>query len=400
MSATRLSFLTAAAAVMALVGCAPPSSDPELYLASDKGTFDGRVEHAVLRVQAFSRTGSVGQGVVSFASAAGHFVDSPDVRLVEGFATVTFVCNPDEEEACSGTMRVSASWEGQNTNVQLRVTPSTREWPVNWKVVPTHSLATLLAVAAGPDNSVYAVGTGGTVLRLVADTWQPMASPTTETLTAVAVTSRGTPVIVGEHGTLLVGRSGRLELAMSGFTDEDFTSVSAGSDTSIDVGSLAGHIFHFDGTAMVTSFEMGAPVLSLARGADRMWAGGEGLFGVNEGASWGVTAAPVLARYTVALPAAGKLWAGGARLDNSGGVLIEGPNPWYTTTLDEPVNALAIVPKGDERFAISTNSVYRQIGSGTWHRIIAPAGGRAAVSRASMDLVVVGQPGVSLLRVP
>jgi hypothetical protein len=412
MHTTRLSLLTASsqllgaellgavlvATVLLLGACAPASSDPELYLSADKSVFDGRVDHVVLRVQAFTRTGAMGQGVVSFVAPAGAFAEAADVTLVDGFGTVSFTCNPEKETACSGTMRLGATWEGQSANVQVRVTPSTRETALSWRVVPTNSLATLVALAVAPDNTVYAVGSGGTVLRLIDSQWTNVSSPTTENLTGVAVTPRGVPVIVGEHGTLLVGRSGRLELVSTSLEEEDFTSVSATSETAIDVGSTSGTIFHFDGSSMATAFSLGAPVLSLARNGAATWAGGEGIFGVNDGASWELSAAPVLARFTVALPSAGKLWVAGARMDNGGGVLMEGPETWHAVTLDEPITALAIVPKGDERFAITSTGVYRQIGEGSWLRAVAPMGGRAAVSRFSNDLVVVGPPGISMFR--
>jgi hypothetical protein len=139
-------------------------------------------------------------------------------------------------------------------------------------------------------------------------------------------------------------------------------------------------------------------VLSLARLAGATWAGGEGLFGVNDGSSWDVAASPVLARFTVALASAGELFMAGSRMDADGGVLLVGPTAWRAVTLAEPITALAIVPRGDERFAITESSVYRQIGEGAWTRAEAPSGGRAALSRASNDLVIVGPPGISLMR--
>lgn len=401
MSHTPLSFLTAGlvlAASLSTQGCGPASFEPELYLSANKSTFDGRVDHVVLRVQAFGRTGAAGQGVVSFVAPAGRFVDAADVTLVNGFGTVTFLCDPTTQSACSGTLRLSATWEGRSANLQVRVTPSTLETPLRWKVVPTNTLATLVAVAAAPDNSVYAVGSGGTVVQLLDGQWVAVQSPTTEHLTAVTFTPRGTPVIAGEHGTLLVGNSGRLVLTETDLPEEDFTAVSASSETAIDIGATSGAIFHFDGTTVAKAFSLGAPVLSLARLADSTWAGGEGLFGVNDGAAWGATAAPVLARFTVAVPAAGELWLGGARMNTGGGVLLVGPADWRTVTFDEPVTALAIVPKGDERFVVTPTSVYRQIGDGSWAKSDAPLGGRAAISRFGTDLIIVGPPGVSLLR--
>jgi hypothetical protein len=120
----------------------------------------------------------------------------------------------------------------------------------------------------------------------------------------------------------------------------------------------------------------------------------------TEGA-WTVSSAPVLARLSVASSSPEGVYLGGSRLDTSGGVLILGPTDWRTQALTSPLTAMAVVPRSTERFAVSEGAVLRAEGMGTtWLSANAPMGGNAAASRTVGDLVVVGAPGVSIMRVP
>jgi hypothetical protein len=399
MTTPRQSLLTALA--VTLCACAPQGSDdPVLYLSSDVSTFDGRTQHAVLRVQAFDASGAPGQGVVTLLTPAGTLVGGPDVTLVDGFGTATFVCNPDDDAACSGSVRLSASWGAQSAAVVVRVTPAAVVTTVRWQAVPTGTLETLNAVAVADAQTLWAVGTGGAVERLTGSTWEAVPSGVHLPLLAVAVTPDGGPLVVGAQDTILRWSQGGFE-ALPADAGEDYTAVAVPSDADLVLGTASGHLAHWDGAEVVVDADLGTAVLSLAvQGAD-VWAGGDGAMAVRSQGAWTVVTSPVLARLAVAVSSPEGLYLGGPRLDTAAGVLLLGPSDWRTEAVPQGLTALAIVPESDERFAITYTGVLRTVGTtGTWQAIDAPMGGLAAGSRAAGDLVVVGAPGISLLRRP
>lgn len=392
------SFATSLLIVCACSGV----NESGLYITTDRSTFDGRTEHAVLKVQAFGANGDPGRGVVSLSTPAGHFVDGPQAQLTEGFSTVTFECNPADDSACSGSLRISATWAGESSGVTIKVTPSTVVTPVNWLVVPTNTLAPLVAMAASSDKTtLWAVGDTGTVAKLVNSTWSVVPTLMLENLTALSVTPNDEPLVVGEHGTLLVWSEKAFHAVDTGLSQVTFSAIVAAATNDAEIATDSGQIYHFDGTTLTKVFDLGGPISSMVRNNGVIWAGGDGAFAVLDPlAGWTSQSAPVLARYSVAFSSPEGLWLAGSRMDQAGGVVLLGTPDWHTVTLADPITSLAVVPKGDERFALTASSVYRQIGTGGWVKVQTPSGGRAAFSRFAGDLVVVGPPGISLLRAP
>jgi hypothetical protein len=398
MFTTRLSVLTGLGAM--LLACGPGASDATaLYLSSDVRTFDGRSQHAVLRVQAFQADGSPGQGAVSLLTPAGQFVGGSELALVDGLATASFQCDPAVDPNCSGTLRLTASWAAQSAAITLTVTPSTEVSAVHWRVVSTGTLEALKAVAVADAQTLYAVGTGGAVQRLTGSVWEPLVSGVTETLLAATVSPQGTLLTVGAHGTFLALRAGALE-AIPGEPLEDYSAVAALSDTEVLIGTASGLLKRWDGVELADEADLGTPVLSLVVQGNEVWAGGVGVMAVRRNGVWEYPPCPVPARLTIAVGTPSGLYLGGSRMDTSGGVLLQGPASWSTQTLDLPLTALAVPPSSTERFVVTDTSVLRAVGAGAFRSVDAPMGGQAAASRSSGDLVVVGAPGVSLLRVP
>ncbi len=396
MHTPRLSILTALAALAA--ACAP--GEPALYLTSNVSTFDGRTQHAVLRVQAFQADGQPGQGVVSLVTPAGHFADGAQVSLVDGIGSASFLCDPAEDTACNGPVRVSATWAALTAGVSVRVTPVTTVTQVHWKAVSTGTLEALNALAVADARTLWAVGTGGAVRRLVDATWGPVLSGTQETLLAVSMADGGVPVAVGERGTFLRWQGSAFEL-LGGDPKEDYTAVAARTGDDVIIGTASGALLHWDGAQLVAEADLGSPVRSLTVRGDEVWAGGVGAMAVRSQGAWQVQTSPVLASLQVALPSPEGLYLGGSRMDVGGGVLLLGPAEWRTQTLSQPLTALAVVPQSMERFAVTSSQVLRAEGTGTaWVSTSAPMGGSAAGSRGLGDLVVVGPAGLSIMRVP
>ncbi len=405
MNTTRLSAVTCLSALLGLLGGCGAPAEAELFLTADKTTFDGRSEHVVFRVQAIDPASKPGLGVVSLTTPAGTFVEGADVALADGFATATFTCDPAVDSACSGSMRISASWAGQTAGVTLKVTPSVKVQAISWRVVPTNTVATLFALAQTSDHVLWAVGSGGTVLRFDAalSRWDALPSGVTVDLNAIAVTAHDEVVIVGDQGTVLVYAGGAFSSIDSGpiALSQNLSAVSAPALDDLEFASTAGHLFHFDGSTTTDEFALESPIYALVKNGGVLWASGDGVLGRRQpGTDWAKETAPVLARLTVAASSADGLWLGGSRMDSGAGVLLLGPTDWRTTAIAEPLTAVAFPPQSDERFAVTHAGVYRQIGTSSWNSTEAPIGGRAALSRWGTDLVIVGSPGISLFRAP
>jgi hypothetical protein len=395
MSTTRMSILTA----LAVAGCsAPDETLSSLVLTSDVSSFDGRTEHAVLKVKALSPTGAVGQGAVTLSTPAGHFVDGAELTLADGLATATFVCNPAEDAACNGLLRLGATWAETNASVQIRVTPSVAVTEVHWKAVPTNTLSALNAVAVGTGGRLWAVGNSGTIVKLEGSSWAAVPSGSFADLLGVSFSPSGAAVVVGRQGTLLLERAGALEAVGTGI-EVDFTAVYAVSATDVVIGARDGTLYAFDGVAVTAAGALGVPVLSLVASGAEVYAGGAGVLAVRSAGAWTTAALPVPTSLDLAADSPEGLWLGGSRLDASGSVLLLGPTDWRTFDFNGPLKAMAVVPNSVERFVITETGVWRQLGvGGTWTQVDSPMGGRAMGSRSAADLVIVGPPGLSLLR--
>lgn len=394
MSTPRLSLLTA----IAVAACAPPAAEPRLSLRSDVSSFDGRTEHAVLTVEATTAAGTPGEGTVVLVAPAGSFVGGAELTLADGLATATYLCDPHEEPACNGALLLGASWSGLNATVQVRVTPATAVTAVTWRAVPTRTLSELTAMAVSASGRLWAVGTTGAVLALTGATWSSVPSGSFADLLGVAFTPSGQGVVVGRQGTLLVEGAQGLAPVATGLT-VDLTAVYARSATEVVVGASDGTLSLFDGARLTAQGTLGTSVLTLVGRGDEVWAGGDGAAAVLRSGTWTTAALPVQARMQLSASSPEGLWLGGPRAGGAGSVLLLGPGDWRTFDVAETLTAIAVVPESVERFVISERAVYRQAGLGAaWTSVETPMGGRAAASRGVNDLVIVGPPGMSLLR--
>ena len=384
--------------VMAMTGCGGPTGTATLSFASDVSVFDGRTEHAVLTLRAVAANGQPGTGVVTLVATVGSFVGGPQATLVDGLATATYVCNPVEDPACNGQLQLGASWGGLNERLGVRVTPSEVVGQVRWKAVPTLTLSELNAMAVGAGGRLWAVGSSGAAVALSGSLWSQVLTGTFADLLAVSFTSAGEGVIVGRQGTFLIERAGVLE-PVETHLEVDFTAVLASSVTDVVIGARDGTLYQFDGATLTKASSLGVSVVSLTANGARVWAGGEGALAVRDSGTWGAATLPVETRLNIAASSPEGLWLGGPRLTASGSVLMLGPSDWRTFDLAEPMTGLAVVPDSSERFVISLGSVWRQVGVGTpFAQIDAPMGGNAVASRGVGDLVVVGPPGLSIIR--
>lgn len=388
--------------VLCLVACGPAPEDPALSVSPDRSSFDGRVDRVILKVRGWAVGGSPAEGLVRLSAPVGRFVGGDTVVLADGFATATYACNPDEEPACNGTLRLAAEWNEVRASTQVSIVSPPVITPVRFEIVPTHVVESLEAIATSPDGVVWAVGERGVVLRLEGRAWQRVTSPTREGLHALAFDRSGAPVIVGDAGTLLrwslVGLE-RVRLETKG----DLTAVAIDADGVVLVGGRDGVLSRLEEGALVPELELRTPILALARQGDDVWSGGDNVLARRSQAQWLNLPLPVSARFTFAQPGKEILWLGGERpgVSGMGGVIVAGPMPtWRSAAFSQPVRALTEVPGSGERFALTSASLHRQVASGEWQVIDAPAPTRAMTSRGPGDLVLVGPSGFSLLRTP
>ena len=399
MTSARMSLVLAA---VTAAGCGPAAEDPALYLSPDRGSFDGRSERVIVKIRAFEVGGSAATGVVHLTAPVGHFINGEEVVLSEGFATATYACSPDEEAACSGTVRLAGEWGAVHATTQVSIMPALVATPVEWQVVPTHSLATILAIVSAADGSAWAVGERGTVLHLVEREWHVVPSPVRSTLRAVAMDSNGEPVVVGDEGVVLRRISAHLEQIPFALKSA-FRAVAVDSQGVVLIGDDAGVLSSIVGDELQPKLDLRTPILAMARQGDEVWATGDGVLARCTSGQWMNLPMPLTAKLTVAQPGRESVWLGGERegATSVSGVIVAGPSPgWRTTALPAPVRAFAEVPNMAERFALTPTHLYRQLADAKWESVAVPMVATAMTSRARGDLVLVGPPGISVLRAP
>ncbi len=400
MSFSRSCFVWVLAAIA--VGCGPALEEPLLSLSPDRSSFDGNTERVVMRIRGWDVGGTPAEGVVHLTAPIGHFVEGETVTLIEGFATATYACAPEEEAACSGPVRLAAQWGEFHASTQVNVAGALVIAPVKWEVVSTRTVASLLAVATAPDGSAWAVGERGAVLQLVGRQWHAVPAPVRSSLRAITFDLSGKPVIVGDEGVVLRSIDGVLKrLPLSGH--EALTAVAMNRRGELHVGSAAGLLSMVVGDALEPKLDLRRPILGMAHSDGEVWASGEGMLARYSDSQWLNLPMPLVAKLTVVQPSTTGLWLAGERegATSTTGVIVAGPSPsWRSTSLPEPVKAFAEVPGVAERFALTTGHLYRQIEDSQWAPVDVPASGTAMTSRGPGDLVIVGPPGFSLLRAP
>lgn len=399
---TTARIVVVLAAAMTAAACAPAAEEAALFLSPDRASFDGKAERVIVKIRAFEVGGTPAGGVVHLTAPVGHFVGGAEVLLADGFATATYACSPDEEAACSGTVRLAAEWGSLHATTQVNIAAALVVTPVEWEVVSTNSLSPLFAIASAGDGTAWAVGDRGAVLHLVGRQWSVVPSGVYAALRAVAIDLDGAPVIVGDDGVVLRQVDGALQrLPFPG--KDSYRAVTVDAHGAVHLGSSTGLLSTIVGDSLVPKLDLRTPILAMASQGDEVWATGDGLFARHAANQWMNLPMPLTARLTVAQSGRDGLWLCGERegATSTSGVIVAGPSPgWRTTALPEPVRAFTEVPGVAERFALTSTKLYRQLEDAKWEAVAVPAKATAMTSRTRGDLVLVGPPGVSLIRTP
>ncbi|MCA2980340.1 MAG: hypothetical protein INH41_18685 [Myxococcaceae bacterium] len=390
---------------MLLAGC-PVPPEAELSLTADRTTFDGRFERAIVRVSALAPDGTPGAGVVKLTAAVGSFVEGSQLTLAQGTGSATYRCDPGEDPACSGAVRIGAEWQGVSRSLVLRVTPSDPNVRPRWSVVPTLQPLRLNAVATAPDGTVWAVGERGLLLPFRSGAWgTPSPTGVTTTLRALAIGADGRFDLAGDEGTLLSGRPGELATVQHSATSATFTGVARFQRT-LFVTTADGRAGPWD-VDLVLSEVSPRPLGGLVASDTRLV-----VFGVDTLAAWTGSRfepvpQPVSGDWRQARLDSGGLWLLGQRLAvQNAPVLVQNPGAdlkladWRSTNLPpgEP-RAMAWGQGSTDRFVVTDDSIFRFQEAIGWQDLEAPSGGRAIAALGGGQVLVVGLPGVSLLRV-
>ena len=392
---------TCALLTVSVLGCMAPAT-PDFSFSSDKSTFDGRTERAIVSIRAFDERGNPGTGVVQLTAAVGTFVEGDQIALVSGTGSATFRCSPSEEAACAGQVRLGAAWRGENRAITIRITPSDPLARPLWRVVPTMQSVTLYAAALAPDRTVWAVGARGTVLPFLPNgTWgAPVASGVTSTLRALTIASDGVLTIVGDDGVVLTGAPSALSPVPHTRT-ESFTAVLR-HQGKLYVAASSGVVGVYDVNDFIVSPVSTLPLNALATlGESVVVVGDDGMFS-SRGDQWVSMQAPVLARWLKVQVDGDGLWALGRRATLAADpVLVQGPGPdWKSSSLPSgAAQAMAWGTGSADRYVATETSVFRHQVGGSWEDLDAPSGGNAIVAIGGTQVLVVGPPGISLIRV-
>jgi hypothetical protein len=387
-------------AVLCLSRCGPPG-EPVLNLSSDRSTFDGRFERAIIRVSATAPDGSPGTGVVRVTAGVGTFVEGDELALIDGEGTVTFRCDPAEDAACAGSVRLGATWNGLASATTLRVTPSDPTARPRWSVVPTLQPTALHAAAMAPDGTVWAVGDRGLVLPFRLNAWgAPLETGVSAALRAIHLSADGRLDVAGDDGTLLSGPPTALRPVQHSAGPVSFTAVTRLNGT-LFVATADGRAGPWDVDLLLEELTT-QPFTSLAASPSALVAVGTDSMFEWTGTRFEPLSPPVPATWRQARFDTDGLWVLGKReAPSNAPVLVQGPGPdWKSATLPPgEVRAMAWGRGSTDRYVVTDTSVFRRQEGIGWQDLEAPSGGSAIVSLDGTRVLVVGLPGVSLVRV-
>lgn len=392
---------TCALTIVSLLGCGPAAT-VDFTFSSDRQTFDGRSQRAIVSVVAVDEKGAPGTGIVELTSGVGSFVEGPQLALVAGAGSATFLCNPGDESACAGQVRLGATWRGQSRSIIVRVTPSDPATHPLWRVVPTLQSVTLHAAAVAPNGTVWAVGDRGMLLPFTGGAWgEPVATGVGTSLRAIIVDGSGELTIAGDRGVVLRGPPEQLSRLPHGLTN-DLRAVRYELGA-LFVATSAGEIGRYTGTDFELFTLSSLAINGLSAHGGALYAAGEdGLFRTDDGVNWQAVTTPVLARWLELHSDADGLWALGRRTSSRAEpILIQGPGPdWKSTTLPAGgVQAMSWGTGSADRWVVTDTSVFRQQVGSAWEDLEAPSGGNAIVQLGGTSVLVIGPPGVSIVRI-
>ncbi len=386
---------------VALAACGPlePASSPVLQMGSDQSSIDGRSQRAIIRFRAFDAKGANGSGRVALTAPIGAFVEGDSVELSDGLATAAYRCDPTELPACAGDVRLSASWNGVQRSILVKVGPLPGAQVQRFRVEPTFTLSALNALAVSTDGTAWAVGEEGAVVRYGSAGWQVVPSGTSQALVALTPLPGAKLAAVGARTTLVLLDPSRPPVVVQGDAQDDFTGVYAVSATQLVAVTSTGRTATWDGTGFSYHQLTEEPLGGISGRGAELWAFGRtGLFHADV-TGWHPESAPLFASWRRITVTQDGVWLVGQREDTSGEyIVVRGPTPdWRSVGATRLVmNDFTFTPDSTEQLAVANTDVLRRDGTEAWQPLSAPSGGKAIAARFKGDLIVVGPRGFSV----
>jgi hypothetical protein len=210
----------------------------EVIVAPSGASISGIGATQLLNAQAFDSVGSPIVGA-SFTWTSLN----PDIAIVDGSGSVTAVD--------VGQVAISAETGGVAGYALVTVTDPTATPVSIWAPMSSPTTEELYGVWGSSGSNVFAVGTGGTILRFDGTSWITMNSGTTTWLADVWGAAANDVYAVGAAGTILHYNGSTWSPMTSGVTGLLYRVWGSGPNDVFAVGET-GTIVHWDGSAWTT----------------------------------------------------------------------------------------------------------------------------------------------------
>jgi hypothetical protein len=228
----------------------------------------------------------------------------------------------------------------------------------------------------------------------------PVETGVTSALRAISVSADGVLDLAGDEGALLSGRPDALRPVPHSLGAVPFTAVTRLGGT-LFVATADGRAGLWDVDLVLERIST-QPLTSLAASQTELVAvGGDAMFSWRD-ARFEALTPPVPATWRQARFDDDGLWVLGKReAPSNAPVLVQGPGPdWKSATLPPgEVRAMTWGTGSSDRYVVTDSSVFRRQDGIGWQDLEAPSGGSAIVALGGLRVLVVGPPGVSLVRV-
>jgi hypothetical protein len=180
-----------------------------------------------------------------FACAAGSAVTCTTPCGLEGTGSCTAICELPGRAACTAADEACNGCDDTRDGATDEGCACATGWVVEHPVAPGADLQ--LAVSFAPDDTGFAVGSNGTILRFVDPGWVRMRSPVTFNLRRVHVLSADFAVAVGTNGAVVWWNGVDWRYDDTTGTSQSLYGVWAAAPDDIWVSGANGTILHWNG---------------------------------------------------------------------------------------------------------------------------------------------------------
>ncbi|MBN1770462.1 MAG: hypothetical protein JXB32_04305 [Deltaproteobacteria bacterium] len=180
-----------------------------------------------------------------FACAAGSTVACTTPCGLEGTGACTATCEPPGRTACAAAVDVCNGCDDDRDGTTDEGCVCATEWAVEHPVASGADIQFVVSFA--PDDTGFAVGMNGTIVRFVDSGWVRVRSPVTYNLRGLHVLSASFAVAVGTNGAVLWWRGGDWSYDDTTGTSQSLYGVWAAAEDDVWVAGANGTMLHWNG---------------------------------------------------------------------------------------------------------------------------------------------------------